>query len=114
MDALHNLKKDESRVVTKADKGNKVVILDKDEYIRKMNELLEDDRVYEKLRSDPLKDDQRNFNRSLKEILDTNFDYIQKFTARLPSLPYLYGLPKLHKEGVPFRPIISNVGSISS
>ena len=30
-----------------------------------------------------------------------------------PSLPYFYGLPKIHKDNVPLRPIISNIGSYS-
>ena len=37
----------------------------------------------------------------------------KQFSTILPSLPYLYGLVKTHKQGNPIRPIISCVGSAS-
>ena len=34
------------------------------------------------------------------------------FTLLVPALGYyLYGLPKIHKEGVPMRPILSSIGT---
>ena len=35
--------------------------------------------------------------------------YLKRFVSRLPSLPYIYGLPKVHKAQMPLRPIVSNV-----
>ena len=49
--------------------------------------------------------------RRLETALDPRF-----FTKLLPvnaSLPYFYGLPKLHKPGIPLRPIISGIGSVT-
>ncbi|CAF3457421.1 unnamed protein product, partial [Rotaria socialis] len=100
-------------MVTKSDKGNNIVILNKSSYIEKIGILLSDHQVYEKLNSNPLKDTQRAFNNQLKDILGHNVSLIEKFRSKLPCMPYLYGLPKLHKEGTPFRPIISTVQSIS-
>ena len=43
-----------------------------------------------------------------------NTNLLKQFKVINPSLQYFYGLPKIHKDGVPLRPIISNVGSFSS
>jgi predicted GIY-YIG superfamily endonuclease len=76
--------------------------------------LLNDHDTYEEINNDPLKDSQRNFNNTMKLILKDHPNLIQKFNAYLPSLPYFYGLPKLHKENIPLRPIISNVNSVTN
>jgi hypothetical protein len=46
--ALYGLKKDKTRVVMKADKGNCLVVMDKTDYDEKMQELLSDQNTYEK------------------------------------------------------------------
>ena len=45
--ALHELKKDRSRVIMKPDKGNCLVVLDREEYDSKMESLLADRSTYE-------------------------------------------------------------------
>ena len=42
-----------------------------------------------------------------------NPDFHNKFLAFMPSLPYLYGLPKIHKENIPLRPIVSTTGPVT-
>ena len=44
--ALHELKKDRSRVIMKADKGNCLIVLDREEYDSKMESLLADRSTY--------------------------------------------------------------------
>ena len=81
-----------------------------------MKMLLDDPPVYKKLAENPLSDMQTEFNKGLTEICkkyDNVKDRLKSFNSRLPSLPYMYGLPKIHKENVPYRPIISNVNSPS-
>ena len=34
-------------------------------------------------------------------------------TLRYSSAPQMYGLPKVHKDGTPIRPIVSDIGSLS-
>ncbi|MGL4482280.1 MAG: hypothetical protein ACRCTW_07105, partial [Lactococcus garvieae] len=108
--ALTQLKNDQTIHITRADKGNTTVILDKDEYNKK---------AIEHLRNGPY-----------KEMTGQNsLAILNKFTARINS--YLrtikeklgqsvwfhlhpksnrparfYGLPKIHKDGIPLRPII--------
>lgn len=101
-------------MVTKADKGGKVVDMDVDMYVEKMNLLLNEGETYNMLRSNPLKRWQQTYNRKLKSILFQNFpDLFKRFQSYLPSLPYMYGLPKLHKDGVPMRPITSTNNSVT-
>ena len=108
--ALKKLKQNSNIVVTKSDKTNQVVILDKASYNGKLSELLNDVDTYEKLQSDPLSNKASNFNTKLKRILK-NPELIKQFKTINPSLPYMYGLPKTHKEGCPLRPIISNINA---
>ena len=111
--ALVSLKRNKDIIITKADKGNKVVLMDKTDYVAKLNDILSDNNTYCKLVKDPLKPWQRSYNKKLKEILSNFPDLCKKFTSYLPSLPYMYGLPKIHKPGNPLRPIVSSSGSIS-
>ena len=47
----------------------------------------------------------------INEVFSQDIEYGKKFKVINAKLPYLYGLPKTHKEDIPLRPIISNVGS---
>ena len=113
--AIKDLKSEKSIRICKADKGGKVVIVDKNDYREKMKALLSDTCVYKVLKKNPLGKMQTEFNRGLKMIFEKydKKDFLKKFKSRLPSLPYMYGLPKIHKENCPYRPIISNVNSPS-
>ena len=112
--ALEKLRKEDSIKITKADKSNSVVIMDRANYKEKMQLLLNDDTTYEKLRSSPLKRMSANFNKIVREKLK-NVPGLDpsSFIQINPKLPYIYGLPKTHKDGVPLRPIISHCGSFS-
>ena len=57
---------------------------------------------------------QSNFNSGLNKLARSYpafKDFIGSFKSTLPTLPYAYGLPKIHKPNCPLRPIISYVGS---
>ena len=111
--ALKTLKKDRDLHITKADKANIVVVLDKETYLQKMFDLLSDNATYLELTANPLDDVIKYFNANLKSILKSNKDMISRFLSYGSSLPYLYGLIKTHKPGNPVRPIISTTGSVS-
>ncbi len=80
-----------------------------------MKNMLDDTSVYEKLIKNPLSRMQSEFNKGLTEICKKydDSDQLKMFNSRLPSLPYMYGLLKIHKQSCPYRPIISNVNSPS-
>ena len=112
--ALEKLKKNKDIFITKADKSNTAVILDKSDYLEKMNVLLSDSTTYKKLTSSPLKRLTSVFNKKVKELFKDVPDIdASKFLQINPKLPHIYGLPKTHKENVPLRPIISQCGSFS-
>ena len=112
--ALEKLRKEDSIRITKADKSNTVVIMNKVNYEEKMRDLLNDETTYDKLRSSPLKRLSANFNKTVRDKLKNipGLD-LNSFIQINPKLPYIYGLPKTHKNGIPLRPIISHSGSFS-
>ncbi|XP_076049509.1 uncharacterized protein LOC143030235 [Oratosquilla oratoria] len=56
MKALGDLKKDKDLHITRADKANAVVILNREDYFAKMSDLLSDDITYSRLQTNPLRD----------------------------------------------------------
>ena len=54
--------------------------------------------------------------RKLSQILGKNKDLIPQTKYRqliqhYSKLPHLYGLPKIHKDGIPLSPVVNNHGS---
>jgi len=99
---------------TRADKGNTVVALDRTDYISKMENSLSDTNTYTVIPRNPANKLLNNLKDLLKHWLNSN--YISPQTHRYlnasnPILPRAYGLPKIHKEGLPLRIIVSSVGS---
>ena len=108
------LKEHPDLLITKADKGNKTVILSSEEYNTKMNELLEDENTYRPLRGDP----STKVLKQINGMVDRWFDhkYIDKRTQMSLKVstcnpPRIYGLPKTHKQHRPLRPVVSTIGS---
>ena len=111
--AIQYLKSNRDLIICKADKGGKVVILDNRLYNNKMNDILADQTTYINLNNNPLKKWQAKYNKNLKVILKDLPDLEQKFKSYLPRLPVIYGLPKIHKENMPLRPIVSTYNSVN-
>uniref|UniRef100_A0ABD2W8E4 Reverse transcriptase domain-containing protein n=1 Tax=Trichogramma kaykai TaxID=54128 RepID=A0ABD2W8E4_9HYME len=107
------LKDNKHLFFTKADKGNVTVCMEVDEYNNKMSLLLNDEKTYEKVKRNPLSKLRLNTATLLKEINNECEKKLNRFQLSLSdtSLARAYGLPKIHKTGVPLRPIISLVGS---
>ena len=95
------------------DKGNKVVILNRDEYEKKLSGILSDESVYSKLNKNQLKNLQAEYNRNLKCIFANMPSLVNRFKSYLPPLPYMYALLKIHKADFPLRPIIASVNSVT-
>jgi len=101
-------------ILTKADKGNITVALNKAEYMNDINEMLQDTNTYSRLAKNPL----NKLTTSVRELLARwkKHDYISMATYRSlycsdGILPKAYGLPKVHKAGCPYRVIISSIDS---
>ena len=111
--SIQDLKKDDALHITRADKSNTLVIMDKCNYIEKMEGILSDRTTYTLLRKNPLDDIIKTFNNALDKVLKNNSVLAKQFKCRGPSLPYMYGVVKTHKQNNPLRPIISSVGTIT-
>ena len=110
--ALKSLAKDKSLVITRPDKGNGVVLMDKQDYLNRVNNVLEDTSKFKKLEkseeNEPLKIVFRledKINRFLRKIfgLDSSGNRCatyKKLSVSGSSVGVLYGLPKVHKNTV--------------
>ena len=115
--ALKNLATDKSIVITKADKGNAVVIQDVDSYRNKVLDILKKDGKFKKLSSDETLTRERKLQNHLRSLNNakrvkklSDFDY-NRILPCGSKAGVLYGLPKIHKDNCPLRPIISAVGT---
>lgn len=86
----------------------------RNDYMYKMERILADRDTYALLTKNPIKKLETSLNSMLKNWLSKQFITQQEyFKLRLSDghLPRAYGLPKIHKEGYPYRIIVSFVGS---
>lgn len=102
---------DGNAVVTKADKGNTVVILDKTEYDTKIEHFLTVNKI-QKLNSDPTSKYSKEINSTINTCKNI-FPVEQRKRLKVtnPVAPKLRGLPKIHKDGAPMRPLVNAVDS---
>ena len=110
LQSIRELAKDRSIMITRPDKGRGVVIMDRSDYVSKMQTILQDPSTFTPLDHDPTIANENRVTRLLlrlkKERYITQADYnlarpIGSRAARL------YGLPKLHKPNHPLRPVMS-------
>ena len=113
--ALEKLKKDKTRMILTADKGVSIVVLDKEEYIKKADELLSQP-SYKKISTHPTNRYKNKLITLLKKIkTEGGMDDVtyRRLYPTGASPPKFYGLPKVHKSGIPLRPIVSSIGSVT-
>nr|VZI09419.1 unnamed protein product [Spirometra erinaceieuropaei] len=112
--ALNSLKADENIIILPADKGGSTTIMNKTDYTEKMMTLLKDESTYEPLDADPTKSENSCIEKTLKRL--TGKKLISGVLAKSlkqdePTIAKIYGLPKVHKVGIPLRPIVSLIGA---
>ena len=112
---VHNLSKTPltDAVELTVDKELSMVVMDKEHYIKKSEELLHQP-TYKELPSDSTTKHKNRLISLLKTIKSEggidNITYKRLYPTGAGS-PKYYGLPKIHKTGVPLRPLISSRGS---
>nr|VZI15558.1 unnamed protein product [Spirometra erinaceieuropaei] len=112
--ALKALRNDTSIVILPTDKGRSTVVLDKTDYTQKANALLEDRQAYLPCGEESIKTLVTQLEKTLTDMQSNKA--ISK-SVRLTSKPTdaaparFYGLPKVHKPGLPLRPIVSLRGT---
>ena len=113
--ALVELKRDTNKIILTADKGVSLVVMNKEDYQKEALELL-DQPTYKTLAADPTNKYKNKLISLLKTIKseggidDTTYKKLYPTGAGTPKF---YGLPKVHKAGVPLRPIVSSIGAVS-
>ena len=101
-------------IILPADKGRMTVIMDKSDYTDKIKTLLNDTNTYLPLDSDPTKTTVNRINKKLKDL--KNHEKIDKLTydkirPNEATIAKFYGVPKIHKDNNPLRPIVSVSGT---
>ncbi|CAH2217173.1 jg12081 [Pararge aegeria aegeria] len=83
------------------------------DYEEKIERLLSDVMTYKKVNYNPTARVTRKTTKLIQEYRDIIGSDISKnwLRPRIIQPPKLYGLPKIHKEGVPIRPIVSQIDS---
>ena len=117
-EAIHQLKRDKELVITRPDKGNGVVLLRRDDYTEKMLAILSQQDKFLRLGDVAENDNTVLQERALQAFLlravkrkDLPMDVYNRIRPVGSSRPRMYGLPKIHKEGAPLRPILSMVNA---
>jgi hypothetical protein len=106
---LRDLRKNTDLTVLPADKGNSTVVVNTVEYNPNIGALLEDP-AYRGLARDPTEAVERKNILLLKKSLLAE-EVCKRLRPASCRPPRLNGLPKIHKEGVPIRSILSNIGA---
>ena len=99
-----------------ADKGRSTVVTEATEYEEKVNNLLSDEKTYEKLKSNPTTGYKRKLVAILKRLKKENKISDDQYKLLYPTAentPRIYCTTKIHKQGYPVRPIVDYMGSIA-
>ena len=100
--ALKELKLDNNRLILMADKGVALVVIDKQDYVKKAEDLLQES-SYNKIAEDPTAK-QKNKLISILKNIKADGELKDKLYRRLyptgAGSPKFYGLPKIHKLGI--------------
>ena len=107
--AAKELRGDDRIVVRRADKSSIYVIIDKEEYLVKLNNILHDETKFEKLKKDPTDALKARVNRLIvsANAVIGGVHFAKIVGEYAPG--YAYGNVKTHKPSNPLRPIISQI-----
>ena len=109
INAAKSIKNNEQIIVRRADKSAIYVIMNKQEYIEKINLLLSDNTKFKKLKKDPTNTLKKKVNTYIKALNAAQNDIKIKQIIGDFKPGYIYGNVKIHKQNNPLRPIISQI-----
>ena len=93
-----------------------MVVLDRGEYVKKMKVLIDDHATFKQIHKDPTIFEEDRLIQKLRQMMKRNFISEREYNYCYPSGSQparLYGLPKVHKDGLPLRPILSASGTFN-
>ena len=109
---MEELAKRKDLIITNADKGGAVVIMDTDSYIKEANQQLSDKASYKQLTQDPKLQHNKMVNQTIQRFKNAKL-LPQKIADGLkitnPKTPKFYISPKIHKPNNPGRPVINSI-----
>ena len=111
--ALKSLKNNQNIVICRADKGNCIVVLNKDDYNKKAEDILKL-KQFTHTRKSLLTEKEKDMNKYILKLLKDKVIDKQlywRIHSTSSSIATMYGQPKIHKLNYPLRPIISSIGS---
>jgi hypothetical protein len=116
LDSLRVLRSNKDLVILSPDKGFGTVLMDRKDYVTKMNTILDDGTKF--VLDASKKDNSANIEakvwKLLKSLSSQNIledSVCRSLKPKGTHCARLYGLPKLHKPGIPLRPILSMVNT---
>ncbi|XP_070549126.1 uncharacterized protein [Ptychodera flava] len=115
--AIKQLRNNNAITIKAADKGNGIVVMDTQDYINKCLEHLNNTNYYQTLDQDPTEIYTKELQTKIRRWLQKNWitnDTAKKLFPKEPSAGHFYGLPKVHKQNIPLRPIIPQCNSITT
>lgn len=110
------MKNNQEILIIKADKGKKLVVMDTEEYNNKMQNLIggEDYTIISKSPSDKIDKELRSIVGKISPKIKKEEKLFEKIITHYNREPTIFANPKVHKEGVPLRPIVSGFGTVLS
>ena len=111
--AIGELESLEGIAILPADKGNATVLMKSEDYDQKLSGMLASS-TYGVLKIDPTATRESKLTRYLKDLEKKGElppPLYRKLRPTGSKPPMLYGLPKIHKDEVPLRPIVACIGS---
>ena len=114
--ALNDLKRDDNIMILPPDKGTGVVVLNRDDYVKKMKDILSDTSKFrlECNQTETLEKAEKEVSKEIKKLQVQGLVDAVTSAQLLPHAsitPRMYGLAKTHKSGTPLRPILSMINS---
>ncbi len=113
---IKRLARSEKTIFVEADKGSGLILMDRAAYVEKMyRDVLEDGETYEEVTEETANEVETKFLGLLKQQKDVGellSEESMPIVEADPAMPRMFGLPKLHKNGNPMRPVVSCVGSV--
>ena len=117
--SLKELSKIQDLLIMKPDKSNGIVLLNKQDYKDKMLNIIQDSSKFVEIHDDSYKTllkYEEKANRFIDKLYNNKIiteDLKGNLKSTGSRLGIMYGLPKVHKENVPLRPILSATNSFN-
>ncbi|XP_064088420.1 uncharacterized protein LOC135202899 [Macrobrachium nipponense] len=108
-EAAKQLRKREDVTICRVDKTAAFVLMQTEEYHRKIEEILADTTKFTRITKNPVDNIKRKANRIIETVNATSYALHLPPITGDRNLGYIYRNVKTHKQGSPLRPIISQI-----